>query len=73
MVRSLITEGILHSDRVIEALRKVPRELFVPEKLQAEAYIDAPLPTGHGQTISVAQAVIISRRKIERGRMRGGE
>ncbi len=52
MVRTLIGEDLLHSDRVIEALRKVPREQFVPEKLQAEAYIDAPLPTGHGQTIS---------------------
>ncbi len=52
MVRSLIAEGLLHSDRVIEALRKVPRELFLPEHLQAYAYTDTPLPTGHGQTIS---------------------
>jgi len=37
---------------VLEAMRKVPRHLFVPEELRGSAYEDRPLPIGHGQTIS---------------------
>ncbi len=36
----------------LAAMRKVPRHLFVPAELQAQAYDDNPLPIGHGQTIS---------------------
>ena len=38
--------------RVLEAMRKVPREAFVPEDLRARAWEDGPLPIGEGQTIS---------------------
>jgi protein-L-isoaspartate(D-aspartate) O-methyltransferase len=38
--------------RVIDAMRTVPRERFVPEVLRARAYDDTPLPIGFGQTIS---------------------
>lgn len=37
---------------VLAAMRKVPRHLFVPRDLWAEAYADHPLPIGHDQTIS---------------------
>jgi len=37
---------------VLEAMRRVPRERFVPDTQQALAYGDHPLPIGHGQTIS---------------------
>lgn len=37
---------------VIEAMKEVPRHLFVPENLQYLAYNDSPLPIGYGQTIS---------------------
>jgi protein-L-isoaspartate(D-aspartate) O-methyltransferase len=40
------------SPRVLQAMREVPREFFVPAALAAEAYEDAALPIGHGQTIS---------------------
>ena len=41
------------ADRVIEALRSVPRHEFVPEPFRnAGAYRDSPLPIGSGQTIS---------------------
>lgn len=40
------------SQRVLDALRKVRREAFVPSGLQGAAYINAPLRIGHGQTIS---------------------
>lgn len=47
----IIRRGII-DERVIEAMLKVPRELFVEEALQQKAYGDHPLPIGCGQTIS---------------------
>ncbi len=38
--------------RVLEAMERVPRELFVPERERLRAHEDAALPIGHGQTIS---------------------
>jgi protein-L-isoaspartate(D-aspartate) O-methyltransferase len=38
--------------RVLQAMGKVPRHLFVPEALRFRAYADHPLPIGSGQTIS---------------------
>ena len=45
--------------RVLEALRRVPRHLFVPADLAARAYEDNPPPIGHGQTISQPYMVAI--------------
>ena len=39
-------------ERVLAAMERVPRELFVPEELRNRAYEDAALPIGDGQTIS---------------------
>jgi protein-L-isoaspartate(D-aspartate) O-methyltransferase len=39
-------------DRVMAALARVPRHLFVPAELAPSAYANRPLPIGHGQTIS---------------------
>jgi protein-L-isoaspartate(D-aspartate) O-methyltransferase len=39
-------------ERVLAAMERVPRELFVPERVQRRAYEDAALPIGEGQTIS---------------------
>ena len=44
---------------VLEAMRQVPRHLFVPWSLQRQAYADHPLPIGHGQTISAPHMVAI--------------
>ena len=49
--RQLRRRGI-EDARVLEAMATVPRELFVPEELRSEAYADAALPIGEGQTIS---------------------
>lgn len=46
-------------DRVIEAMGRVPRELFVPESIRHMAYEDHPLPIGEGQTISAPHMVAI--------------
>jgi len=45
--------------RIIQALRDVPRHEFVPEELQEAAYYNRPLPIGHGQTISQPYIVAI--------------
>jgi len=47
----IISRGIKDA-RVIAAMRKVPRHLFVEEALQSQAYSDHPLPIGEKQTIS---------------------
>jgi protein-L-isoaspartate(D-aspartate) O-methyltransferase len=52
LISALISEGILRTPLVIDAMRKVPRELFLPENLRPYAHNDAPLPTDQGQTIS---------------------
>lgn len=52
MVESQIKARGVQDERVLEAMKKVPRHLFVPEKNQASAYQDRPLPIGEGQTIS---------------------
>jgi len=52
MVREQIAARGVRDARVLEAMRKVPRHLFVPAELQMFAHADGPLPIGHGQTIS---------------------
>jgi protein-L-isoaspartate(D-aspartate) O-methyltransferase len=52
MVRNDIMERGVRDSRVLQAMREVPRHLFVPEKLAHRAYEDNPLPIGSGQTIS---------------------
>ena len=42
----------IRDNEVLEAMRQVPRHLFVPWSLKLMAYGDHPLPIGHGQTIS---------------------
>ena len=46
-------------ERVILAMNRVPRELFVPERLRSRAYDDIPLPIGYEQTISAPHMVAI--------------
>ncbi len=58
MVQGLIREGLLYSPEVVAALRKVPREIFVSDRLRPYAYSDVPLPTDHGQTISAPRGVL---------------
>jgi protein-L-isoaspartate(D-aspartate) O-methyltransferase len=49
--QQLIARGI-RDKRVLDAMARVPRELFVPEELRGRAYDDVALPIGSGQTIS---------------------
>jgi protein-L-isoaspartate(D-aspartate) O-methyltransferase len=59
MVRRLRINGLLHDPRVIEAMGKVPRHIFIPDDIRSLAYIDRPLQIGEGQTISAPHMVAI--------------
>ena len=52
LIQKLIRIGILNSPSVINALRQVKRELFLPENVKNQASLDCPLPIGSGQTAS---------------------
>ncbi|MEO8075306.1 MAG: protein-L-isoaspartate(D-aspartate) O-methyltransferase [Acidobacteriota bacterium] len=51
VARQIAARGV-RDPRVLEALREVPRHLFVPEGQRIHAYEDRPLPIGESQTIS---------------------
>ena len=52
MVKEQIIDRGISDRATLNALRKVPRHLFVPADISGEAYDDNPLPIGYGQTIS---------------------
>jgi len=60
----LIARGI-RDERVLAAMRKVPRDRFVEEALVGEAYNDHPLPIGHQQTISQPYMVALMTEALE--------
>ena len=59
LIKRLIEEGVLKKPEVINAMLKVPREEFVPSELKDHAYMDSPLPSLNGQTISAPHMVAI--------------
>ena len=52
MVEEQIVSRGVNNARLIAAMKKIPRHLFVEEALQSQAYSDHPLPIGEKQTIS---------------------
>lgn len=52
MVKNQLVGRGIKDKRVLEAMRKVARHLFIPENMRSYAYNDEPLPIGEGQTIS---------------------
>lgn len=65
LIQKLVRSGILRSPNVIEALRRVPRELFLPEPVKSSASTDCPLPIGSGQTASAPHMVSIMDEALE--------
>lgn len=59
MMRWQIEARGVKNPRVLQAMRSVPRHLFVPESYAREAYQDYPLPIGNGQTISQPYIVAV--------------
>lgn len=70
MVDSQIAARGIRDENVLAAMRKVPRERFLPSPRGEAAYEDTPLPIGAGQTISQPYVVAYM---IECLRLEGGE
>lgn len=65
MVETQIKARGIKDERVIQAMLKVPRHLFVEEALRDQAYGDFPLPIGEGQTISQPYIVALMTSALE--------
>ena len=65
MVDSLVRKGYVATPPVEAAMRRVPREEFLPSRLKGDAYVDTPLPIGEGQTISAPHMVAIMVEKLD--------
>lgn len=68
MVRNQIEARGVTNPEVLAAMRTVPRELFVPERVRLYAYEDCPLPIGFGQTISQPFIVGLMTELLDTGR-----
>lgn len=62
---SLLGRTAVEDEKVLEAMRKVLRHEFVPERHKSQAYADRPLPIGYGQTISQPYIVAIMTEMLE--------
>lgn len=70
MVDTQIASRGIKDERVLNAMRKVPRHLFVREEERHRSYDDGALPIGHGQTISQPYMVAVMTELLMLG---GGE
>lgn len=70
MVAEQVVARGVKDQRVIDAMLRVPRHLFVPEALAAQAYSDFPLPIGERQTISQPYMVALMSEALQ---LKGGE
>ena len=70
MVETQIKARGVKDPRVLSAMHKVERHLFVPKELQTSAYTDQPLPIGEDQTISQPYIVALMTELLE---LKGGE
>lgn len=67
MVEEQVVARGVRDERVIAAMKKVPRHRFVEEALQSQAYSDRPLPIGNKQTISQPYMVALMTEALELG------
>ena len=70
MVQKDIRGRGVKDPKVLEAMEKIPRHLFVDESFKEKAYADHPLPIGEGQTISQPYVVALMTEAL---RLRPGE
>ena len=64
MVQNQLSARKITDDRVLEAMRTVPRHEFIPKELWSRAYGDHPLPIGQGQTISQPYMVALMTQQL---------
>ncbi len=66
---NLISAGYLKTPKIIEAMKKIRRENFLPDEMKLHAWEDHPLPIGFGQTISAPHmySIMLEAAKIAPG------
>ena len=65
LIRDLIYQGYLKTDRIIDAFVKIRRVDFVPKELAGASGANIPLPIGHGATISQPLTVAFMLEKLQ--------
>jgi protein-L-isoaspartate(D-aspartate) O-methyltransferase len=65
MIQQQVVERGIRDERVLDALRAVPREKFFPDDSQREAFADRAAPIGHGQSISQPYIVALMTRHLD--------
>lgn len=65
LIRDLIYQGYLKTDRIIEAFSKIKRIDFLPDDLHSASQANIPLPIGQGQTISQPLTVAFMLEKLD--------
>jgi protein-L-isoaspartate(D-aspartate) O-methyltransferase len=65
MVERQLRTRDIGSLRVLDAMRKVPRHLFMPEDVRHDAYVDSPVPIGENQTISQPYIVALMTQTVD--------
>lgn len=65
MVNAQLRARGITDERVLDAMARVPRHEFAPERYRDQAYEDHPLPIGEGQTISQPYIVAIMLEALE--------
>lgn len=68
MVKNQLMAGGITDPEVLKAMSDVPRHEFVPATVRPFAYVNGPLPIGHGQTISQPFIVAFMTQALELGR-----
>jgi protein-L-isoaspartate(D-aspartate) O-methyltransferase len=67
MIQQQVIERGIRDERVISALRRVPRDRFFPAGSKDEAFADRAAPIGHGQTISQPYMVALMTQRLDIG------
>lgn len=70
MIETQLRKRGIQDERVLEAMRSIPREEFIPEGMRGDAYIDAPVPIGFAQTITQPYMIALMAQILE---LRGDE
>src|SRR5215207_8508415 len=65
MIQQQVVDRGITDERVLGALRAVPREKFFQPEMTSEAYADRAAPIGHGQTISQPYIVALMTQRLE--------
>jgi protein-L-isoaspartate(D-aspartate) O-methyltransferase len=65
MVETQLRRRGIHNEGVLQAMREIPREEFVPAESRLVAYQDEPIPVGHGQTISQPYMTALMAQSLE--------